>query len=336
MLTTRSKYLIAAAQAVVSVGVLAWIASRLDLSESLASIASLPLAAVAIATLFMGAGFLISSLRWDAALHNFAIHVPAISLFRYYLMGLFFSMFLPTSVGGDAFRVYVVARSSAKTAAALFATVQERLIGLCGAVAVSLAVMPWAGAALPPEMRAMFLATQLSIVTGAAFVLYPPALFTVLDPVVRILKRLGGALPRFHSDSMAERIERILAGFGDLVRTRPRNVLVLLILALLPAIVISFSYREILAAMGVDAPVAFIILIIPLVWIVRLLPISLGGIGLGEGAFVVLAAYGGIDREKAFAAALAVLAIQIAWSLLGGLFLVRSGLKRAFALSRRG
>jgi hypothetical protein len=96
----------------------------------------------------------------------------------------------------------------------------------------------------------------------------------------------------------------------------------------------SFAYGEVLRSMGAPAPTALLMLIIPLVWLIRLLPISLGGIGLGEGAFVVLAAYGGIDREKAFAAALTVLAIQIGWSLVGGALLLRSGLK-AFAQFKR-
>ena len=333
-MTTYRNYLIAAAQAVVSLALLAWLASRVDLADSLASVAAVPFWIVVLASALMGAGLVAGSLRWDVALQNFAIKLSKWKLFSYYLMGLFLSMFLPTSVGGDAFRIYVVARSSGKPAAALFATMQERLIGLCGAVAVSLVVMPIVGDMLPAEMRPMLLAAQIAVVAVATFVLYPPAVFTVLGPVMRALKRLGNALPRLHSDEMAARIERMLAALGDLIRTRPTNLLAMLVLGLVPAIMMSFAYGEVLRSMGAPAPTALLMLIIPLVWLIRLLPISLGGIGLGEGAFVVLAAYGGIDREKAFAAALTVLAIQIGWSLVGGALLLRSGLK-AFAQFKR-
>ena len=125
-----------------------------------------------------------------------------------------------------------------------------------------------------------------------------------------------------------------MAKFEVLITSRSQNVAALLLLAVLPAIIISYSYQVILQSIGIETSVAVLMLIVPMVWIVRLLPISLGGIGLGEGAFVLLAALAGMDRERAFAAALAVLGIQIAWSLIGGLLVVRSGLKRAFAAAQ--
>ena len=329
------RYLIPVAQAVVSVALLAWIATRVDLTDSFASVAAVPVWVLVMVSGMMGATFFAAAARWGRALQNFSIRLSSWRLFSYYLMGLFFSLFLPTSVGGDAFRVYAVARACGRPAAVLFATLQERLVGLCGAVTVSLAVMPIMAHILPPEIRPAILAVQGATVVVAVFVLYPPLVFSLLGPLLRALRGLARSLPRLHSDFMAARIERVVEGLENLVRTRPTRVTEMLALGLLPAIIVSLAYREILSSMGISVPVAFFMLIIPLVWIIRLLPISLGGIGLGEGAFVVLAALGGIDQEKAFAAAVLVLAIQIAWSMLGGALLLQSGLKRTLALSRR-
>ena len=323
----RKKYVIAAAQALVSIALLAWIATRVDLAESLGSLARVPLGVLVTASALMGLALLAAALRWSATLHNFAIRLSAARVSSYYFMGLFLSMFLPTSVGGDAFRIYVVARASGKAAASAFATMQERAIGLCGAIAVSLAVMPFVGGVLPLELRAPLLAAQVAALFAAIFAIYPPAVPATLGPVMRVLQRLGRALPRLHSDEMAARIEKVTAAVADLLRTRPANVATLIVLAVVPSIAVAFGYREVLGSMGVSAPVSLLMLIIPLVWLVRMLPISLGGIGLGEGAFVVLAAYAGIDRDRAFAAALTMLAIQIAWSLVGGALLLRKGLK---------
>ena len=329
------KYLVAAAQAAVSIAVLGLIASRVDVADSMASITAIPLATLVLATAIVGLGFVASALRWGAVLRNVSITLPSWRLVSYYLMGLFFSLFLPTSVGGDAFRVYVVARRSEKFAAAFFATMQDRLLGLCGAMAVSLAVMPAAGHVLPREFLPSILAIQCGAVAATVFALYPPLILATLVPFSRWLARIRQRVPRLHSDAVASRVEKVLASLGGLMRTRPTNVPLMLVLALLPAVIIPFAYQVILAAMGIEAKSSLLMLIIPMVWIVRLLPISLGGIGLGEGAFVLLAAFAGIDRHKAFAAALAILAIQIGWALLGGILLLRSGLKRAFAYSRR-
>jgi hypothetical protein len=63
-------------------------------------------------------------------------------------------------------------------------------------------------------------------------------------------------------------------------------------------------------------------LILPLVGLVRLLPVSLNGIGLGEGAFVLLLGLFGVPQGQALAFALVMLGLQTAMASLGGLLLV--------------
>ncbi|HEY2817066.1 MAG TPA: lysylphosphatidylglycerol synthase transmembrane domain-containing protein [Casimicrobiaceae bacterium] len=328
------KFLIAAIHAVVSVAVLGWVASQVGLADSVSAMAAIPLGTGVLAAAIVGVGFLASTLRWQILLKNFAVAVPLWRLAVYYLIGLFVSLFLPTSAGGDAYRIYMVGRLSSKPVAALFATLQERLIGLCGALAVSLAVMPVAGRALPADILPWIAAVQIAALVALPFVLSPPLFLAVWAPLARRVGALNAA--RWKSIRVIDRLSRMLAGFGALMRTMPSNVLVLLLLATIPALLVSISYQIILSSIGVAAQIWVLMLIIPIVWIVRFLPISLGGIGVGEGAFVLLAGFAGIDREKAFAAALAVLAIQILWALVGGALLLRSGLKTAFDYARRG
>jgi uncharacterized protein (TIRG00374 family) len=329
------KHFLAALQAMISIAALAWLARQVDLSDSIASLASIPLIVVFGAFLVLGLGFAVSASRWTLCLENVGIELPWPTLFRYYMMGMFLSLFLPTSIGGDAFRVYAVGRGVKRLTAALFATVQERFLGLCGAVAASLAVMPLVGSVLPTPLLRSIVAFQLVAVLATVFVLYPSLLSRLWVPLARALSALRRTLPWMHSAQIAAHVDGVLARLGDLMRTRPRRVPILVALSLLPAVVISFAYELILRTIGVEVSLALLVMIVPLVWIVRVLPIAMGGIGIGEGAFVLLAVMAGMDREKAFAAALAVLAIQIAWSLIGGLLLVRSGIKHAFAYSQR-
>ena len=329
------KYLVIAAQTAVSIGVLAWIASRVDLSDSMRAIAAIPPSAVILAVATVGLGFVVNALRWGALLRNFSITLSFGRLFSFYVMGLFFSLFLPTSIGGDAFRVYAVARSSDRPAAVLFATLQDRMLGLCASMAVSLAVMPLAGPMLPRDFLIWIATMQLAAVVGLAFVLYPPLAFVVGVWLSRRFSRLSGLALRMRPTRIVGHLERAMAGVGGLMRTRPGNIHITVVLGVLPVVIIAFAYQTILRSMGVDAEPAALLLIIPLVWIARLLPISLGGIGVGEGAFVLLARFAGIDGDKAFATALAVLAVQIAWALVGGVLLLRSGLKKALSHARR-
>jgi choline kinase len=77
-------------------------------------------------------------------------------------------------------------------------------------------------------------------------------------------------------------------------------------------------------ALGLGLEVTFLALclVVPLVWIVRLLPVSLNGIGVGEGAFVFLLGLFAVPKGQALALALVVLGLQSSLALVGGLLLV--------------
>src|SRR5207244_4347955 len=60
-------------------------------------------------------------------------------------------------------------------------------------------------------------------------------------------------------------------------------------------------------------------LIVSLVWVVKLLPVSLNGLGVGESAFVGLLGLFGAPIAESVVLAFALFAIQTGTSLLGGL-----------------
>ena len=67
--------------------------------------------------LVVGLGLLqvvLASCRWQILLRQVGVREPLSRLGRLYLIGLFFSLFLPTSSGGDAVRIYEVARRRAR------------------------------------------------------------------------------------------------------------------------------------------------------------------------------------------------------------------------------
>src|SRR5215207_782568 len=83
--------------------------------------------------------FLINGRRWQIVLEHFGIHERLTTLTALYFIGMFFSLFLPTGAGGDAVRIYDVARRSHRTAQAIVDTLQERLAGLGISLLVGLA-----------------------------------------------------------------------------------------------------------------------------------------------------------------------------------------------------
>ena len=196
----RRKIVLVVAQAAVSVAVLVWIAQHVGFSESSESIRRIPTQAVLIATAIVGVAFIGNGFRWGMILRGLSI---VLSWGQYVagtnMMGLFLSLFLPTGVGGDAFRIDAVAGKSRQPAAAVLGTMQERLLGLCGALLASLGAMSLAGHILPGQLWPSVLSVQVASLAGLVVVLRPRLLLVLSKPLVRMLERLGKVAPRMHS-----------------------------------------------------------------------------------------------------------------------------------------
>lgn len=85
--------------------------------------------------------------RWGVVLGAFGLRVPWWRVVAYSWIGLFYSLGLPGSAGGDAVRVvYVMRDVGGRRAACFLSVVADRLCGLvalCGAMVWTLAVNPW-------------------------------------------------------------------------------------------------------------------------------------------------------------------------------------------------
>src|SRR5256885_5184938 len=103
------------------------------------------LGAIGGAAALLAAALVLSALRWWLVLGPGV--APWAVLVRLYFVGQFFSLFLPTSVGGDAVRVLALSRATQETGRALSSVLIERLLGVGALVAYLVA-----GASLTPSL----------------------------------------------------------------------------------------------------------------------------------------------------------------------------------------
>ena len=83
-------------------------------------------------------------------------------------------------------------------------------------------------------------------------------------------------------------------------------------------------------ALGIHVPLAYFFLFVPLLAVIVSLPISLNGIGVREGAGVVLFGLVGVAHSMAFTLQFTTYLVALAVSLIGGVvFLARIPHRRA-------
>jgi uncharacterized membrane protein YbhN (UPF0104 family) len=66
-----------------------------------------------------------------------------LTAFRYNMIGSFFNQTLPSSIGGDAVRLWLVNRSGAGWRAATYSILTDRAVGLIALALIIVASLPW-------------------------------------------------------------------------------------------------------------------------------------------------------------------------------------------------
>jgi uncharacterized protein (TIRG00374 family) len=293
--------------------VLAWLVheQKGKLADKLQSIH--PEALVLAAALYFTA-VVLASRRWQLLLRCRGVEEPGMRLLGDYLLGMFCSTFLPSSVGGDAVRVYELNRRGHSLRKVFLATFQDRLLGFGAMMALGLL-----GALCYLSMLPSSLAVGFFLIHCAGLL----AVFAFMNPrmLLACLTWIGRRTPGVHRLASGPRGERIRQGFSRLLDEPPlalSDLIRLYAVGLASFSLCIAAHQAIGRSLGIDLGFLAFCLIVSLVWVVKLLPVSLGGLGVGETAFVGLLALFGAPAGNGLLLAVLILAIQTGTALLGG------------------
>ncbi len=266
--------------------------------------------AAAIAVLF--ASFVVAALRWQLFLDAAEVEAAPFETVRAYLIGTFANNFLPSQIGGDVARVFLVGGAGTRAQVATTVVIDRATAIGC------LVVTAWVAYALDPGAVPGALVAALGAATGAL------VLVGLLAAVVLSGRTgLGHLLPA-----------RLRGAAGDVretVRACVRTPVLLRTIALgatFQALVV-LSVWLLARAIALDLAYAVTAVTLPPVLLVAALPISVAGYGVREGAYVVLLRHVGVDATDAtLLSLLAGISFAIA-SLAGGVALVQRRASRA-------
>ena len=296
----------------VSLGLLAFFLSRIDLFHFLGLLSSARLSYVAAALLIYLFGQLVSSIRWALLARTVGFQNPWKDFVVFYLIGMFFSLFTPSTVGGDVGRIFYLARDGANRKESVPAgSVALAAISVLADRAVGMAVLIWIGA------------TAVAAFPGYSL----PLTIRYLTAGLAVGLLVGGVSLPF--------LSRLLRGWEHPVgktlslalQNYPRHWRTI-VYAMLFSLVAHFMQTWIHVLLGraldADIPFSYALIIYPLVGVFSALPISLNGIGLREGGYLFLLRRINISSEKAIAFSLLWFIIIALDSLIGGsIFVLR-------------
>lgn len=303
-------------KSLVSLGILAFLFSRIDTAQLLQALASARLSYLAAALVGYFLGQLLCALRWGLLARPLGFENGAKDFAVFYFIGMFFNLFAPSTIGGDVGRVFYLARDgqrrqeqqwSGATLSALISVLADRIIGLVVLVWIGAAALAlFSGYELPLAVRAITFALAAGSILG----------WMLLAPLQRLSERWG--IPR---------MKNLLQGLVTYARNH-RTIALTVAISLIAHLIQSWMHVLLGRSLGVEIPWSYVFILYPLVGIFSALPVSLNGIGLREGGYLYLLGHIDVSPEKAIAFSFLWLVIVALDSLLGGLlFVVRKSPK---------
>ena len=271
-------------------------------------------------------GIWITAFRLQALLKTQNVYLPISFLSASTVVGMFFNNFLPTTVGGDIYRGYdVTKRSGFPLSSSISVIVVERFSGIVASGVFAIAALFLGFTTIGGQ--------SIVVPIVIVVILIVLVFFLILNPNVLGLEKLA---KRFKP--IAKLLEKLQNVYTTLLSFKKFKLVLAKVMFYSFTLQFSVILNYWLASksLGIDLSLVSFIFIVPVVTIIAMLPISLGGIGLREGSVVLLMVALGAPSEKATMCSLLLFAMLIVLSIIGGIiyglrpFLAKKERERVF------
>jgi uncharacterized protein (TIRG00374 family) len=243
----------------------------------------------------------ISAWKWQWALRLHGVEFRYVHLLKAICIGFFFNHFLPSAIGGDAYRVMRTLPSDGYASRALSAVVIERVVGFAALMLI-----------------ACLGALELARASDTARMV-----LLVCSIGVAVLGVLAWAVHRGWHDSLIDRLRHLKAFEAvehnlNHLRNGGRRWIPLIAISLLFQLVAIAIIAGLFWSLGHPVPYSVCAVIAAAAGIATVLPISINGLGVVEGAFVGSALALDVPYEPALVVALLLRLLLVPYALAFG------------------
>ena len=247
-------------------------------------------------------GIVVVAWRWGQILTAIDRPIGLKELAGPTIIAIFFNQVLPSTVGGDGMRIWLLSRMDRPLGLAVRSILWDRLLGMLGLMILSglgaLALLPFV------DNTAPLLGTAAVALIGAAVIVASPAFLNLVRfiPIVVVRQQL---------ETVASEV-RTLKGKGTLLIN-------LISVSIAGHVLICLSVCALAASLELDVPLLATFAILPAVFLATAIPISIAGWGVREGAMVLGLGLVGVGAEPAALMSVSFGLLQLGFGLLGGL-----------------
>lgn len=287
---------------------LIYIFSKIDAEQTLAVVKTADIRFIIYAFLvFFTISFLLL-LRWSVFIKALKLEAPFFSIVRYFFIGLFGNLFLPSAIGGDVIKIFGLCRYSTQKAKVVASVLLDRLSGFAGMVGVATAAFLFGHRVINDASVLISIVAMAGASAVIGTVLFHEGAYSFCCQVFARFPRVKESLMKMHYDIA-------------LLKDRPAALLQAVGISALSQVSLALTFFFISKALHQDVPLFYFIIFVPLICVASTVP-SIGGLGVREAGTAYLLAKVGVASGVAVSISLINFLFMVLMGLLGGLFYV--------------
>lgn len=294
------------------VAILVW---KAELGSLAGSLRSLTHDTIALAALLYLVACVVAAYRW----HVLVAQSRFVQILELWFAGQFYSLVLPGQIAGEIVKAYRLGRGRDDAERLALSVVLDKLTGLVGLLAVAIAGVQFSRTPIPAEITIALALFTFAILACLVSARLPVIRRIVVTLATSAIKRWPGV------NKGATRLIKLADAWSNYGADPLRLTHALILGAAFQMICVSMT-RLVAAGLGIDLSFADWCWIFGLVSIAVLLPVSIGGIGVREGAFAGTLSLFGIPIAQSVALSLTLFAVGLIGAVIGGIVELRRSL----------
>jgi uncharacterized membrane protein YbhN (UPF0104 family) len=297
----KLKQFVLPAKLIFSIGLIWFVSTHIDLAGSLDRIKSISIEWLIVIVILFYLQMAITAKRHYELLQLLGSKVSYLRCLDAMLICYFFSQAFISFVGGDAMRTLRIAQSGITMKSSAKAVILDRVSGLVGQIVILLLVLPFLLPFLPDDsMRVGMIGVVVAAMAAIVGVIF--------------LARLPVAMLRFEIfNVIADLSQRVVRRIGSL-----RGFYAFFFLSSVINFMNCLIFYAISKGLAVEVSFIDLLVFLPPVFLLSMLPISVSGWGVREGAMVVALGLVGVSAADSLSISIFFGLALIAISLPGG------------------
>ena len=291
-----------------SLGLLGYLFTKIDVKETVEVLRTADWTYL----VYAGGLFLVINvvllMRWFIFIRALDLTASVGHVIRYYLIGLFGNLFLPSAVGGDLIKVIGLCKNSAQKPKVVASVLLDRLSGFAGIVVVAVAAF---------VIGYRWINESSLIIPIVAMGIFSAVFIAVLfiEKVYSFCCRIFDRLPKFKKSLMDLHYDVVLLKENSVEGVKAVG------LSCVTQSILAVTFFLTAKALGQDIPMIYFLVFVPIMCVAASFP-SIGGLGVREAGAAYLFAKVGVDSGIAVSMSLINFLFMVVVGLIGGIVYV--------------